>query len=115
MAKQVGRKTKRLGYFAGEKLNSLTQNQMDHLLQLATADATERLLVVSAWAAKKIFKENASNPKIEDYLILLMDTLTKIGENKVSTNAIAGDLEALCKIKWDEKQNCFINLKYKGE
>lgn len=115
MSKKIGRKTRKLGYFAGEKLNSLTQNQMDNLLQLATADATERLLVVSAWAAKKVFKENASNPKIEEYIITLMDTLTKIGEDKVSVNAIAGDLEAMSKIKWDEKQNCFINLKCKGE
>lgn len=112
-SKQIGRKAKRLGYFAGEKLNSLTQNQLEHLQELATADATDRLIVVSAWAAKRVFKEYASNPKMEEYLIAVLSTLQSVGEGKVSTNALAADIEALCKIKYDDKDGIWYNMKCK--
>lgn len=108
-------KERKFGYYASEKLASLSENQVHHLEAVAAQMAAERVVVVSAWAAKKVFKENASNPKIEEYLLLLLKTLTRITDGEISVNALAGDIEAMCRIKYNQKTGEWINLRRKED
>lgn len=114
MAKRI-HKEKKFGYYASEKLASLSENQVHHLEAEAAQMAAERVVVVSAWVAKKIFKDNASNPKMEEYLLLLLRTLTRITDGEVSINALAGDIEAMCKIKYNQKTGEWLNLRRKED
>lgn len=117
MAKMIkyksGKKNQRIGYYATKKIQSLSEQQIDNLKQSLCVEACDTLLIVSAVAAKKVFKENATNPKMEQFIEAMMDLLEKVGADKVSLNALSADLEALCKIKYDIASQCWINMKAK--
>ena len=50
---------------------------------------------------------------MEEFLLEFLSTLEKVGDEEVSLNALSADIEAMCKIKWDENTGDWINLKRK--
>ena len=112
-SKKIAKSKHKWGYNASQKLKSLTDTQLQNLQEQSVRIATDRLIVVAAWVAKKVFKDNASNPKMEEFLLEFLSTLEKVGDEKVSLNALSADVEAMCKIKWDENTGDWINLKRK--
>lgn len=112
-SKKIAKSKNKWSYNASQKLKTLTDTQLQNLQEQSVRIATDRLIVVAAWTAKKIFKDNASNPKMEEFLLEFLSTLEKVGDGTVSLNALSADIEAMCKIKWDENTGDWINLKGK--
>lgn len=109
--KRIHKSKKRLGYYAGEKLSTLTENQVEFLKSQACLDAADLLMVVSVSAAKRIFKDNASNPKLQQYIIELAKLLEDVGDGKISLDMLVADLEALSSIKYDFENREWTNVK----
>ena len=112
---RIHKAKKRFGYYAGEKLNNLTENQVEYLKNQACLDAAETLMVASVYAAKRVFKTAATNPKLEQYIVELVKVIEDIGDDKVSMNALVADLEALSSIKYDFKNREWTNMKRRDD
>ena len=109
--KRIHKSKKRLGYYAGEKLSTLTENQVEFLKNQACLDAADLLMVVSVAAVKRVFKNTASNPKLEQYIIELASLLEDVGDDKVSLDVLVADLEAMSSIRYDFKNREWTNMK----
>jgi hypothetical protein len=65
-------------------------------------------------SVKAVFKERASNPKMEEFIVKMLSTWDKIGEGKVSINTIVASVEAESGILYDLENGEIRNLKGKG-
>ena len=65
------------------------------------------------YSVKDVFKERASNPKVEAFIVKMMSIWEKIGEGKVNINTIVESLEMETGIQYDLKSGVIRNLKRK--
>ncbi len=111
MGRTFHKNKKRFGHYATQRLKSLSEDQLDNLRNTAAMEAADRIVIASAEAAKKVFKENASNPKMEEFITTLLSLLELIGIGEITLTAVAADLEATCKLKYDFETLTWTNLK----
>ena len=101
---------KKFGFYAGEKLKSLTNNQLYNLKQEAAQIACEEMFVISVQAMKDTFKDNISNEQMEYFLKRLQYLLNCIGQQKVSISTLINVIEAENNIKYDSNKKEWYNL-----
>lgn len=101
---------KKFGFYAGEKLKSLTNNQLNNLKQEAAQIACEEMFVIAIQAMKDTFKEDISNEQVEFFLKRLKHLIDCIGEHKVSLNTLINVIEAENNISYDSNRKEWYNL-----
>lgn len=115
MSKTIHKNKRHIGHYAAQRMRTLSEDQLEYLKNLAAADAAQRIVVVSAEAAKKVFKEYASNPKMEEFILKILSLLEYVGQGELTLTSIAADVEATCKIAYDFKTETWTNLKSNKE
>ena len=101
---------KKFGFYAGEKLKSLTNNQLYNLKQETAQIAGEEMFVIAVQAMKDTFKDNISNEQMEYFLKRLQYLLNCIGQQKVSISTLINVIEAENNIKYDANKKEWYNL-----
>ncbi len=101
---------KKFGFYAGEKLKSLTNNQLYNLKQETAQIACEEMFVIAVQAMKDTFKDNISNEQMEYFLKRLQYLLNCIGQQKVSISTLINVIEAENNIKYDANKKEWYNL-----
>ena len=101
---------KKFGFYAGEKLKSLTSNQLYNLKQETAQIACEEMFVIAVQAMKDTFKDNISNEQMEYFLKRLQYLLNCIGQQKVSISTLINVIEAENNIKYDVNKKEWYNL-----
>lgn len=101
---------KKFGFYAGEKLKSLTNNQLYNLKQETAQIACEEMFVIAVQAMKDTFKDNISNDQMEYFLKRLQYLLNCIGQQKVSISTLINVIEAENNIKYDANKKEWYNL-----
>ena len=77
----------------------------------AATVAVQHSFAIAMYAAKTVFKERASNPKMEQFIIEMLSVWDKVGEGKVSIQTIANSVEAEAGIKYDIESGDIVNLR----
>lgn len=80
----------------------------------AATVAAQHSFAIAMYAVKTVFKERASNPKMEQVIEKMLTIWEKIGKGEVNINTIVASVEAESKIQYDIKTGVIINLKRKG-
>lgn len=101
---------KKFGFYAGEKLKSLTNNQLSNLKQEAAEIACEEMFVIAVQAMKDTFRDDISTEQMEYFLKRLQYLLVAIGEGKVSLSTLINVIEAENNIKYDSNKKEWYNL-----
>lgn len=101
---------KKFGFYAGEKLKSLTNNQLNNLKQETAQIACEEMFVIAVQAMKDTFQDNISNEQMEYFLKRLQYLLNCIGQQKVSISTLINVIEAENNIKYDADKKEWYNL-----
>ena len=84
-------------------------------LHEAATIAVQHGFAIAMYAVKDVFKERASNPKIEAFLVKMMDIWDKIGDGEVRIQTIVDSLEMETGIQYDLKNGEIRNLRRKGD
>lgn len=103
-------KTKKLGFYAGEKLKSLTDNQLANLKQQCCELACEEMFVIAIQAVKDVFRDNVSNEQMEQFIIRLQQLLCYIGDGTVSLSTLHNCIDAENGIKYDPDAREWLNV-----
>lgn len=85
----------------------LTNKQMHE----AATIAINSCFAISMYAAKTVFKDRASNPKMEAFLIEMLKTWEAIGRRDISIQTLAESVETECGIRYDLDTGNFENLR----
>mgnify|MGYP006886749042 FL=1 len=101
---------KKFGFYAGEKLKSLTNNQLNNLKQETAQIACEEMFVIAVQAMKDTFKDNISNEQMEYFLKRLQYLLNCVGQQKVLISTLINVIEAENNIKYDADKKEWYNL-----
>ena len=101
---------KKFGFYASEKLKSLTNNQLDNLKQEAAQIACEEMFIIAVQAMKDTFKDDISTEQMEYFLKRLQYLLNCIGQRKVSLSTLVNVIEAENNIKYDSNKKEWYNL-----
>jgi hypothetical protein len=80
----------------------------------AATVAAQHSFAIAMYCVKAVFKERASNPKMEEFIVKMLSTWEKIGDGKVSINTIVASVEAESGILYDLENGEIRNLKGKG-
>lgn len=103
-------KGKKFGFYATEKLKSLTNNQLNNLKQESAQIACEEMFIIAVQAMKDTFRDDISNEQMEYFIKRLYYLLNSIGTGKVSLSTLANVIEAENNIKYDFKNKEWTNL-----
>lgn len=101
---------KNFGFYAGEKLKSLTNNQLYNLKQEAAQIACEEMFIIAVQAMKDTFRDDISTEQMEYFLKRLQYLLNSIGEGKVSLSTLINVIEAENNIKYNSSKKEWYNL-----
>ena len=101
---------KKFGFYAGEKLKSLTNNQLYNLKQEAAQIACEEMFIIAVQAMKDTFKNDIYTEQMEYFLKRLQYLLNCIGQRKVSLSTLVNVIEAENNIKYDSNKKEWYNL-----
>ena len=75
--------------------------------------AAQHGFAIAMYAAKDVFKERASNPKMEAFIEKMISIWDKIGEKKVSIETIVASIEVETGIRYDLDTGDIYNLRRK--
>lgn len=109
------KKKKRLGYYAGEKLATLSENQVAYLKKEAAHDAVETLFIIAVLACKDVFNDEATTPKLEKMIKRMQCLLVKNGSNEVTLSTLANVIDAETNLKYDSYSGTWTNTKTKEQ
>ena len=84
-------------------------------LHKAASIAVQHSFAIAMYSVKDVFKERASNPKVEQFIVKMMSIWEKIGEGKVRIETIVESLEMETGIQYDLKNGEIRNLKRKED
>lgn len=101
---------KKLGFYAGEKLKSLTNNQLSHLKQDCAQLACEEMFIIAVQAMKDIFNDNISNEQMELFIKRLQYLLNELGKGNVQLSTLANVIDAENNIRYDFNSKEWFNL-----
>jgi hypothetical protein len=85
----------------------------DKQLHDAATIAVQHGFALALYSAKDVFKERASNPKLEAMIVKMMELWDKIGDKKVSIQTIVDSIETETGIQYDLKAGEIRNLRRK--
>lgn len=103
------KKKKRLGYYAGEKLSTLTENQLFNLKKEASLEAVETFFIVAALAAKETFYDLVDNESMEKLIKKLAYIINAIDKGDVTINTLINVVDAETGLFYDVKNRKWIN------
>lgn len=103
------KKKKRLGYYAGEKLSTLTENQLLNLKKEASLEAVETFFIVAALAAKETFYDLVDNESMEKMIKKLAYIINAIDKGDVTINTLINVVDAETGLFYDIKNRKWIN------
>lgn len=103
------KKKKRLGYYAGEKLSTLTENQLLNLKKEASLEAVETFFIVAALAAKETFYDLVDNESMEKLIKKLAYIINAIDKGDVTINTLINVVDAETGLFYDVKNRKWIN------
>lgn len=82
-------------------------------LHKAATIAVQHSFAIAMYAVKDVFKERASNPKMEAFIVKMMGIWEKIGDGKVNINTIVESIEMETGIRYDIKNGEIRNMRGK--
>lgn len=103
------KKKKRLGYYAGEKLSTLTENQLFNLKKEASLEAVETFFVIAALAAKETFYDLVDNESMEKMIKKLAYVINALDKGEVTMNTLINVVDAETGLFYDAKNKRWIN------
>lgn len=77
----------------------------------AATVAVQHSFAIAMYAAKTVFKERASNPKMEEFIVKMLTIWEKIGKGEVDIHTIVASIEAESSILYDIESGEIRNLK----
>lgn len=83
-------------------------------IHAAAEYAIHSFIPIAMDAACSTFRERASNPKMEEFILKILHAWKKLGDRELSLQTLCDSVEASCKIRYDLKKGDIINLKAKG-
>lgn len=86
-------------------------------LHKAATIAAQHSFAIAMYSVKAVFKERASNPKMEEFITKMLSIWDKIGDGKVSIDTIVESIEMESGIRYDLENGEIRNMKgkIKGE
>lgn len=83
----------------------------------AATVAAQHSFAIAMYSVKAVFKERASNPKMEEFITKMLSIWDKIGDGKVSIDTIVESIEMETGIRYDLENGEIRNMKgkIKGE
>ena len=77
----------------------------------AATVAAQHSFAIAMYAVKTVFKERASNPKMEEFIVKMLTIWEKIGKGEVDIHTIVASIEAESSILYDLESGEIRNLK----
>lgn len=77
----------------------------------AATVAVQHSFAIAMYSAKAVFKDRASNPKMEEFITKMLSIWDKIGDGKVSIDTIVASVEAETGIRYDLENGEIRNMK----
>ncbi len=100
-----------LSYKAKQKLKRKHDRDVQKIMHEAAQLAVESTYFLSVYAVKKVFKERASNPKLEQMILEMQKIWQAICDGKVSEKTICDSIETETGIRIDLKTHEFFNMR----
>lgn len=91
------------------RADRLEENQ----IHKAAKVAAQHSFTIAMYAVKDIFKDRASNPKMEAFIVKMMSLWDKVGDREVRIETLAASIEAETGIRYDLKTGEIRNMKGK--
>lgn len=91
------------------RANRLEEKQ----IHKAAKVAAQHSFTIAMYAVKDVFKERASNPKMEAFIVKMLELWDKVGDGKVRIETLAASIEAEIGIRYDLKTGEIRNMKGK--
>lgn len=80
-------------------------------LHKAASLAVFHSFAIAMYAAKTVFKERASNPKMENFVKEMLKIWENVGDGKVSIQTIINSIETESGIRYDIESGNIFNLR----
>lgn len=77
----------------------------------AATVAVQHSFAIAMYAVKAVFKERASNPKMEEFITKMLSVWDKIGDGEVSIDTIVASVETETGIYYDIATGKILNMK----
>ena len=77
----------------------------------AATVAVQHSFAIAMYVVKTVFKERASNPKMEEFIVKMLTIWEKIGKGEVDIHTIVSSVEAESGILYDIESGEIRNLK----
>lgn len=87
----------------------------EKLLHKAAKIAAQHSFAIAMYSVKAVFKERASNPKMEEFIEKMLSIWEKIGEGKVNIHTLVASIETESGILYDIESGEIRNLKRKED
>ena len=100
-----------LSYRAKQKLKRKNDRDTQKIMHEAAQLAVDSTYFLAVYAAKKVFKERASNPKLEQMMLEMQRTWQAICDKKVSEQTLCDSIETETGIRIDLKTHEFFNMR----
>lgn len=75
--------------------------------------AAQHSFTIAMYAVKDVFKERASNPKMEAFIVKMMTLWDKVGDGEVRIETLAASIETETGIRYDLNSGEIRNMKGK--
>ena len=91
------------------RANRLEEKQ----IHKAAKVAAQHSFTIAMYAVKDIFKDRASNPKMEAFIVRMFELWDKVGDREVRIETLAASIEAETGIRYDLKTGEIRNMRGK--
>ena len=81
----------------------------------AATIAAQHSFAIAMYSVKTVFKERATNPKMEEFIEKMLSIWEKIGEGKVNIHTLVASIETESGILYDIESGEIRNLKRKED
>ena len=102
-----------LSYKAKQKLRRKQDRDTQKIVHEAAQLAVDSTYFLAIYAAKQVFKERASNPKLEAMILEMRRIWKSICEGKVSEQMVCDSIEVETGIRVDLKTHEMLNMRRK--
>lgn len=106
---QTKLKKKRLGYYAGEKLASLTENQIMNLKREASLEAVELFFIIAVLSAKETFYDLTDNESMEKMLQKMAKVINMLDNKEVTLDTLINVVDGETGLLYDRTNRVWKN------
>ena len=92
-----------------------TERLEEKQIHKAATVAAQHSFAIAMYAAKEVFGDRASNPKIEAFIIKMLRMWEQIGGGELRIETVVDCLEMMTGIRYDLKTGDIINLRRKED